>query len=413
MPILDMHIQLSWRNIWRNPRRTTVILIAVSIGVWSMIALGALWQGMVDQMIKNGISTMTGHIQIHQKDYRNDPVIENSMLNPAEVEKVLSESLPEGSVWTSRIRVSAVAANARHSAGVTVIGIDPDRETKVSFIGDAVKQGRFLKPDDKYGIVIGKAMADKFGTKLGRKIILMSQDTEREIGSRAFRITGIFRAEMESTEKQLVFVTKPASRKLLKLARGISEYSIILPEGARDSLDEIRNDLKSKLSEDYRVESWPEILPMVKTYVDLIQGWNWIWYLVVFIAMGFGIVNTMLMAVYERMREFGLLKALGMKPWWIVKDVMTESVFLLLGGMAIGNLGAYISVFILSKTGIDLSAFAAGAEYVGIAKIIYPSLVMQDVAVANLTVFVLGLLISLYPAIKAARFTPVEAMTHL
>ncbi len=242
-----MHFQLSWRNIWRNPRRTTIILIAVSIGVWSMIALGALWQGMVDQMIKNGISTMTGHIQIHQKDYRSDPAIENSIRCPDEVEKVLSERLPEGTVWASRIRVSAVAANARHSAGVTVVGIDPDREARVSFIGSAVKQGRFLRADDKYGILIGKAMAVKFGTKLGRKIVLMSQDTEKEISSKAFRITGIFQAEMESTEKQLVFITRPASRKLLKLDKGLSEYSILLPEGAQAAMEALKNNIKSNL----------------------------------------------------------------------------------------------------------------------------------------------------------------------
>jgi ABC-type lipoprotein release transport system permease subunit len=390
-----MHIQLSWRNIWRNPRRTTIILIAVSIGVWSMVVLGALWQGMVNQMIKNGVATMTGHLQIHQKDYRNDPVVENSILDPDRVAKVLGEHLPEKTAWSSRIRVTAVAANARHSAGVTIIGIDPDREAAVSFIAGAVREGRYLQADDRYGILIGRALADKFATKLGRKVVLMSQNAEREIGSRAFRITGIFRAEMEATEKQLVFITKPAARKLLKLGVGVSEYSIVLPEEDPPDLETIVATLRANLSADDLVEGWPEILPMVKTYVELIQSWNWIWYLVVFIAMGFGIVNTMLMAVYERMREFGVLKALGMPPGWIVKDVLTESFFLLLGGMLIGNLVAFLTVWIFSRTGIDLSAFAAGAEYAGIAKIIYPALSFRDVGIANLMVFLLGLLICL------------------
>ncbi len=375
--------------------------------------LGALWQGMVNQMIKNGVATMTGHLQIHQKDYRNDPVVENSIPDPDRVAKVLGEHLPEKTAWSSRIRVTAVAANARHSAGVTIIGIDPDREAAVSFIAGAVRQGRYLQADDRYGILIGRALADKFATKLGRKVVLMSQNTEREIGSRAFRITGIFRAEMEATEKQLVFITKPAARKLLKLGVGVSEYSIVLPEEAPPDLETLVETLRANLSADDLVEGWPEILPMVKTYVELIQSWNWIWYLVVFIAMGFGIVNTMLMAVYERMREFGVLKALGMQPGWIVKDVLTESFFLLLGGMLIGNGVAFLTVLIFSRTGIDLSAFAAGAEYAGIAKIIYPALSFRDVGFANLMVFLLGMLISLYPAIRAARFTPVEAMTHI
>ncbi len=408
-----MHIQLSWRNIWRNPRRTAIILIAVSIGVWSMVVLGALWQGMVNQMIKNGIATMTGHLQIHQKDYRNDPVVENSISDPDRVAKVLDAHLPEKTAWSSRIRVTAVAANARHSAGVTVIGIDPDREAAVSFIAGAIRQGRYLKADDRYGILIGEALADKFGTKLGRKVVLMSQNTEREIGSRAFRITGIFKAEMEATEKQLVFISMPSARKLLKLGAGVSEYAIVLPQDDPPNLGAIVAKLQANLSTDELVEGWPAILPMVKTYVELIQSWNWIWYLVVFIAMGFGIVNTMLMAVYERMREFGVLKALGMQPGWIVKDVLTESFFLLLGGMLIGNGVAFLTVWIFSRTGIDLTALSAGAEYAGIAKVIYPALSLRDVAIANLMVFLLGMLISVYPAIRAARFTPVEAMMHV
>jgi ABC-type antimicrobial peptide transport system permease subunit len=137
-----------------------------------------------------------------------------------------------------------------------------------------------------------------------------------------------------------------------------------------------------------------------------------IWYLVVFIAMGFGIVNTTLMAVYERMKEFGLLKALGMKPWWIIREVLLESVLLLLMGMVIGNILSFLSVFALSGSGIDLSALAAGAEYVGISRILYPAIYAKDVAIANLVVFVLGLMVSIYPAAKAGRFTPVEALTH-
>jgi ABC-type antimicrobial peptide transport system permease subunit len=128
--------------------------------------------------------------------------------------------------------------------------------------------------------------------------------------------------------------------------------------------------------------------------------------------MGFGIVNTTLMAVYERIREFGLLKALGMKPWWIVRQVLTESFYLLVLGMIIGTgLGA-LSVLALSGTGIDLSSVAAGAEFAGMSRMIYPVVESKDVVTANLVVFILGIIVSLYPAIKAARFTPIEAMAH-
>ena len=170
--------------------------------------------------------------------------------------------------------------------------------------------------------------------------------------------------------------------------------------------------LQVQLSADVRVAGWPEILPMVKTYVELIQSWNWIWYLVVFVAMGFGIVNTTLMAVFERIREFGLLKSLGMKPWWILRGVLTESFMLLTLGTIIGNILALICIVLLSRGGIDLSALAQGAEYAGMSRVIFPALELKDVLMANAIVMLLGLAVSAYPAIKAARFTPVEALAH-
>ena len=386
-------------------------MAAVVSGVWSKIFLGALMRGIADQRVRNGIATLTGHIQVHHKGYRDDPVIENSITNPAVVETTLKELLPPGAQWAPRVRVNAIVSNARHSSGVTLVGIDPPGEAKVSFIGRAVTQGRYLEPDDQYGIVVGKALVDKFETKLGRKLVLMSQDTGQEIASRAFRIVGIFRAEMEATEKQFAFVTITAVQQMLKLKKGISEVSIILP--VRQETNQVADALRTRLSStEYEVQTWRELLPLVTAVLKIYDGFIFLWFLVVFIAMGFGIVNTTLMAVFERMREFGLLKALGMKPWWIIREVVTESFFLLVLGMIIGNSLGFLSIFALANTGIDLSSLAAGMEYFGMPRVIYPVIDSKDVIMANLVVFILGLLVSVYPAVKAARFTPVEALAH-
>jgi ABC-type lipoprotein release transport system permease subunit len=406
-----MYLQLAWRNIWRNSRRTVVILSAVIIGIWSMVLLGALMRGIAVGMVENGIATLTGHIQIHRRGYRDDPAIENSMADSRVIEKVLTELLPSGAHWSARVRVNAIVSNARHSSGVTMVGIDPVKEAGVSFIGKAVSGGRYLQPDDSNGILVGEALLEKLDTKIGRKLVLMSQSTDREIASRAFHIKGAFRAEMESTEKQFVFVTRAAAQKMLKLGTGISEISILLPEGYADA--DVFQRLKSALPPDkFEVYSWQELLPFQTAYLRILDGFMWFWFFVVFVAMGFGIVNTTLMAVFERIREFGLMKALGMKPWWILREVLLEALLLLISGMVIGNLLGYLSIYALSGSGIDLSALAAGAEYAGMTRIIYPAVAVKDALVANLTVLTLGLLVSLYPAIKASRFTPVQALAH-
>lgn len=406
-----MDIQIAWRNIWRNPRRTAVILIAVIIGVWSMVFLGALMRGIVKGMIHNGIHTLTGHIQIHQADYPDDPSIDNSIGDPATIEGILARHLPPGSRWAKRIRVNAVANNARHNHGVTLVGIDPPMESQVSFIGAAVTEGRYLKTDDPNAILVGRALADRFETGLGRKLILMTQDDRGRIASRAFRIRGIFQAEMEATEKSFVFVTRQAARKMLKLGKDVSEIAILLPDHGMTAKSTRR--LQMHLADrDLAVRPWQEGLPLLNAYLQMYDSFILIWFVVVFVAMGFGILNTTLMAVFERMREFGLLKALGMRPGRIVKGILIEALFILVVGMVAGNLLGLASCWALSFHGIDLSSLAKGVEYAGMSRVIVPVIQVKDIVSANLVVLLLGLAVCLYPALKAARLSPVQAMAH-
>jgi ABC-type lipoprotein release transport system permease subunit len=240
-------------------------------------------------------------------------------------------------------------------------------------------------------------------------MVLMSQDASGEIASRSFRIVGVFRAEMEGTEKQFAFVTRAAAQEMLKLGDGISEVCIVLPD--HDAAEHVAGALKAALPTPYEIHTWRQLLPIVDAMLKILNGFLWIWYLGVFIAMGFGIVNTTLMAVFERMREFGLLKALGMKPWWIIRDVLTESLLLLIMGMLMGNVLGFLTSWVLAG-GIDLSALAAGTEFMGMPRVIYPVISFEDVVLANFVVFALGLLVSVYPAVRAARFTPVEALAR-
>jgi ABC-type lipoprotein release transport system permease subunit len=303
-----MFVNLAWRNIWRNPRRTAVILTAIVIGVWCMVFLGALMRGMMQEMVQSGIATLTGHLQIHHKGYQADPVIENSIKDPDRVIKVMDKALPPGSLWAARVRVNAVANNARHNSGVTLVGIDPRAEAKVSFIAKSVTQGKYLQPGDDYGIVVGHALLEKFETRLGHKLIMMSQDTTKQIASRAFRIQGVFRAEQRATEKAYVFVTKSAAQDMLKMGRAISEISVLLPEGASPA--QVADRLKSGLPDTCEVLTWRQLLPILNGYLDMMDGFVVIWYVVVFVAMGFGIINTTLMAVFERIRS-----SASSNPW--------------------------------------------------------------------------------------------------
>jgi len=407
-----MEFQLAWRNIWRNQRRTVIIMIAVVIGVWTMITLTSLMRGMINDMFENGISTLTGDIKIFPAGYHNDPSIDYRINDPDLILSGIRKAFPKNAAYTTRVRVNAIVSNARHSDGVTLVGIDPGMETDVSFIGNGVIRGRMLTADDKNAVVVGQALLDKFETRIGHKLILMSQNANNEIVSKAFRIVGVYRARLNSTEKQFIFISKASAQKMLNIGNAISEISIVMDDHESAGLiaDNIRNILKDP---DIDVYTWRDLLPMLMAYIEIFDGFIVLWYLVVFVAMAFGIVNTMLMAVFERMREFGLLKALGMKPILILRSVLIESGIMLIIGTVAGNLLALLTITVVSLAGIDLSALAVGFEYAGMSSVIYPEIVIKDVVLANIVVLALGLIVSAYPAIKASRITPVEAMAHI
>jgi ABC-type lipoprotein release transport system permease subunit len=404
-----MYFELAWRNVWRNYRRTLVIIIAVVIGVWSMVFLSAFSRGMINNMLENGKSVMVGDVQIHKKGYREDPSIEKSIKEPLPIELLLKKNLPVNAIWTKRIKLSAFVSNARHSTGLTLVGIDPEQEKHISFIGKSLVQGDYLTKDDSRGIIMGKALLEKFETGIGKKLIIMTRNEKGEISSKAFKIKGVFKTELEATEKGFLFITIKGARKLTGMKTAISEISI---SGIKnEELEGFTRVLKDGLDSDlYNIETWKDLLPTLEAYVDMFNSFMYIWYVVVFIAMGFGIVNTSLMAVFERVREFGLLRALGMKPWWVIRSVLTESFFILLVGVSVGNFLGIASVYLMKFNGLNLAMFGNGAEFFGMSRIIYPALTLHDFMSIDIIIVVLGFIVSLYPAIRAAKITPVEAM---
>ena len=408
-----MDNRLAWRNIWRNPRRTLIIMTAIFIGVFSMLVLAALMRGMVGEMVHNAIHTLTGHVRISQGDYRSDPSIDNRISEPETVLAAIGPNLPEGARVAARIQVDAMVSNARHTLGVTLVGVDPDEEIGVSFIGDGVAEGYLFR--EGRGLVAGRGLLTRMGTGLGKKVVIMTQGADGEVSSRGLRIVGVYTAALEATEKQYLFLPRDYLAEMLGVPGEVTEISVILPRGLAGGKEATRlaGSLGSDLDPGLAVEAWPAMLPAITAYLTLFEGVLVIWYVVVFVAMGFGIVNTVLMAVYERMKEFGLLMALGMGPGQILSMVMRETTFLIVGGVMAGNAVGGITLWILSIRGIDLSAFAQGAEMFGISRVIYPLLTPRDLLTANGTVMVLGLAVALYPALKAARLTPVETLRRV
>jgi ABC-type lipoprotein release transport system permease subunit len=398
---------LAWRNLWRNHRRTTIMLSAISVGAWAMIFMTALTQGMVAEMIRDGISALPGHVQVHHPDYRDDPNITNLLpQSGAEIEAMFR---PVGfDAWSSRIKVPAVVTSEYDSRGVTLLGIDPGAERDMIFVDYDGVEGRFLESIDDRGVVIGQKLADTLETELGKRVVLMSQDPDNNVADRGFRVVGLFQANVEAFEETYVFAGRQTIQEMLGVGDRVTEI-VVLGDDYRDVEDDFAR-VVELVDGRVEVKRWTELDTYLGTMMSVMDGFVLIWVIVIFLALSFGLVNTLVMAVFERVREIGLMLALGMKPGNILGQILIESMMLLIIGLGIGNLLAWLTIKPL-ESGIDISIVADGMAMMGASSMLFPELRMEDVVLANVVVLILGFLASLSPAWRASRYEPIEAIT--
>ena len=409
MRLIAVVCKLAWRNLWRNHRRTLIMLAAVAIGVWAMIFMTALMRGMVNDMVRDGIRALPGQVQIHHPDFRDDPSVDNLIEQPAGALRDLLNA-PGITAWASRVKVPAVISSERGSRGVTLIGVEPDAERRLSFVADDIAAGRFLKGVDDRGIIVGRKMLEHLETDLGKRVVVMSQDPHNEIVDRGLRIVGVFDSGIQAHEEQMVFAGRATVQDMLRIGDRVSEVAV-LGESYRE-VEPLYLRIQAAAGDGVEVLPWYELDPYLGTMLDVMDGFVLVWVVVIFLALSFGLVNTLVMAVFERIREIGLMLALGMTPGMILGQIVAEALALLILGLAIGNLLAVASIIPLAD-GIDISIVAEGMEMFGASSILRPELTLADVLTANLVVIGLGFLASLSPAWRASRYEPIEAITKV
>jgi putative ABC transport system permease protein len=406
-----MFFKMAWRNVWRNKRRSWIIICAVVIGLVGMLFSLAFMEGMMRQTLVNALGTHIAHLEIHRKGFENNKVISLSIENPQEVIKVVAKG--RGVVaYSRRVVTSGLISSSESSSGITIVGVDPQEEPRVTTIKGSVIQGDYLEEDGAYQILIGQSLAEKLKVGLGDKIVLMAQDLTGDIGSGAYRVKGIFKTASPEFDKYMVYLDLKDSQKLLSLGDRISEVAILIatpgnPESVQKAL---LIDLGTKK---YEVLTWKQIIPILVSEIEFFNEFIYIFFLVICVAMGFGIVNTLLMAIMERIHEFGIMMALGVRPRKIFQLVVAESVLLCLCGLVVGNLFSYLLVLYVSKKGFNLAVFSKSLETFGIGHFIYPHLTVFMVLIGAVTVLVMGILASLYPGYKASRLQPVEALRYV
>jgi len=399
-------LTLSWRNLWRNHRRTGIMLGAIAVGVWAMIFMTALMRGMVDDMLSQGIRNLPGHIQIQHPDFLDDPSVANSIAVPGAEFEALLQRL-ESKRWTTRIRVPAVIASERETRGINLIGIEPAAEDDVSGLPALLSEGRFFESPLDGGVIIGAKLAERLETRLGKRVVVMSQDPDNNIRERGFRIVGIYRARLPGLEEFNVYAARDTLQRLLRIEGRVSQI-IVVGEDYRE-IEPLYRQLRQQAPPDLQVRAWYEIDTYLAAMFNMMDGFVLVWVIIIFLALSFGLVNTLVMAIFERVREIGLIQALGMRPALILYQILMESTLLLLIGLGLGN-GLALATIIPLQDGLDISVVAEGMAMMGASSMLYPKLTASDLLLANSVVILLGVLTSILPAWRAAKLDPVRAL---
>jgi len=406
---MHTQIKIAWRNIVRNKRRSTLTISAVGFGLGALIFLWAFVDGAHFQMIENYTSLLCGHIQIHEKGYRQNPklelYIENSNKIIAQIKKI-----PFIKAITKRIKTAALISSAESSAGVTILGIEPDKEKLVSTISRHISSGKMFNKDDDKTIIIGDDLAKNLNVSLGEKIVIMSQALDGSIAAGAYKLAGILNTGVDEIDKGIALITHKAAEELFYMNDKTSEIAIRLKsaEHVKVVSEQIKKNLK--MEPDLEVLTWEEISPMLQQWIEFDKGFIMVIVFVVIIVVGIGILNTVLMGVLERKREFGILLAIGCHRREIVCMVAWESIFLGIIGTILGLLlGITISLY-FSNVGIDLRLFANALNSFYIDSFIYPKLMVTHIFFSICSVLITSVSVSIYPAFHAANLNPIEAI---
>lgn len=401
-------LKLGWKNIWRNPTRSGVVIVAVLLGTWAGIFAAGFFNGMLDDYLDGQINLSVGHIQISHPQFEDLYNPSYTIENANEIINDLREKNFVTEVSAKSI-ASGLAQSARNSFGVTILGMDAENDSTTYYrtIKKYMAEGNILDGTGRNSILIGDNLAERLGLEIRSRMVLSFQDVNGDITGGAFRVSGIFDTFNSRYDEATVIVNQQDLNRILGAKSLI--HNIRIDTDNISMADEYAAQLREEYT-GFNVKSWREIAPDLRYIYDMKDLTLYIVMIIIIIGLIFSIINTMLMAVMERTRELGMLQAIGMNRFRTFNMVMLETLFLTLVGAPAGLFFGWLTITYLGGIGIDLSAFAEGLEDWGFSTVIYPTLSWMYYINIMLLVAVAAIISALYPAWRALKLRPVEAI---
>lgn len=399
-------LKIAWRNIWRNKLRSLVVILATAAGTWSVLILIAFVGGFIESYVNNAISMELGHIQIHNPRYADDPQLSNSIAHPENIVNAI-EGMKGVKAATYRMEVNGMLSASHGVRGVKIMGVIPEKENRVFNYGALIVKGSNIDTNTRHAILMGKSLAEDLQVEPGKRIVLTFNDASGNLVSGAFNIAGAYKTSNETFDDSHVYV--PYSTLQTLTGMGNAAQEIVIRATDDEVVEEVLNRIEKRFPE-LNVQSYLELAPEISLFKTQIASSSYIYIAIFMLALIFGIINTMLMAVLERIKELGVLMAIGLNRVQTFFMIVYETIFLAMMGAPVGILLGLITINYVGNVGLDLSNWAEGLNRFGLDSIVYPSLAASYYWKVALAVFITAVLASIYPALKAIRLRPVEAI---
>ena len=400
---------VAWRNVWRNKVRSLVVIFSIAMGLWAGIFIMSFSWGMHEKHIREAIKCQLYHIQLHHPSFKENKDIRYIV---PESDAIINEIKMDESVLkvAGRMTVVGMMSSTTAGSGVNINGVNANAEDEITHLSERVVDGTYFKDVKRNPILIGAKLADKLKLKVKSKVVLTFQDKNRDITAGSFRVVGIYKSNNTTFDELYIYADIEDINRLLGYDKTFNEIAVLLNEKA--DLEGMAAQLHAAYPE-LLVETWKDLAPELELIIESFSQFMYIFIIIILLGLAFGIVNTMLMAVLERTRELGMLMAIGMNKARIFFMIMLETVYLAIIGGPLGMLLAFVTVKYTGYTGIDLSMFSEGLASFGMETMVHPKLEVGYYFEVAFMAVMAALLSSIYPARKALKLNPSEAIRKI
>ena len=412
---MQLYLRLAWRNVWRHRRRTLIVVLAIGLGLALMMFYDGFIAGFEQAIYANAIKVLGGNIQIHAAGYsaKADQMPLLPLENDQEIVRS-AQSVPQVEAASRRINTGGLATSKEGAFAVSIVGIEPEMEQPVSLLAQNVVAGRYLTLADQDVVFIGKGLAEAMNIGAGERFTLVGRATHNQMRQRTMTVAGIYDIGIPDIEKRSVYITLTEAQDLYGLNGQSTEVAIMLKQLGQESSAIAAIGAVQPGLQTYEISSWETNYPEMEAAINTKGSVMNVFGVIILAVAGIGILNMLLMAVFERTREIGLLGALGLKPRQISALFLLEGAMMGLVGVAFGVLLGLLINVSLGQVGFDFSKFASITEYTAlISGRVYPTLGLDKLALRAATVLIISILASFYPAREAAQNEPAEALHYV